>query len=312
MKSASNALLKQRRRASLLVACLVLIWGCNWPVNKVVLSHISPLWFACLRVAMGSVSLFLVQAFRTEGVKLPARADLPVVLSIGLVQVAAVMALVQLGLANVPAGRSAILSYTTPVWVVPGAILILGERLRLAKSIALLLGLAGVAVMFNPAAFDWSDHTAVVGNGYLLAAAALWAGSIIHVRAHRWQGTPLTLAPWQMLIGLIPLFALAWSVEGPPPHVSFSLGTLVLAIYSGPLITAFPFWALVTVSRTLPAVTTSLTLLLVPMIGLLSSVIFLTEQINATLIVGPLLILGAVAAVSVADAKEAGQQLFDR
>jgi drug/metabolite transporter (DMT)-like permease len=312
MKSASITLSKQRRHASLLVACLVLIWGCNWPVNKVVLSHISPLWFACLRVAMGSISLFLVQAFRTEGVKLPARADLPVVLSIGLVQVAAVMALVQLGLANVPAGRSAILSYTTPVWVVPGAILILGERLRLAKSIALLLGLAGVAVMFNPAAFDWSDHTAVVGNGYLLAAAALWAGSIIHVRAHRWQGTPLILAPWQMLIGLIPLFALAWSVEGPPPHVSFSLGTLVLAIYSGPLITAFPFWALVTVSRTLPAVTTSLTLLLVPMIGLLSSVIFLTEQINATLIVGPLLILGAVAAVSVADAKEAGQQLFDR
>lgn len=312
MKSASNALLKQRRRASLLVACLVLIWGCNWPVNKVVLSHISPLWFACLRVAMGSVSLFLVQAFRTEGVKLPARADLPVVLSIGLVQVAAVMALVQLGLANVPAGRSAILSYTTPVWVVPGAILILGERLRLAKSIALLLGLAGVAVMFNPAAFDWSDHTAVVGNGYLLAAAALWAGSIIHVRAHHWQGTPLTLAPWQMLIGLIPLFALAWSVEGPPPHVSFSLGTLVLAIYSGPLITAFPFWALVTVSRTLPAVTTSLTLLLVPVIGLLSSVIFLTEQINATLIVGLLLIVSAITAVSVADVKETGQQLFDR
>jgi drug/metabolite transporter (DMT)-like permease len=312
MKSASNALLKQRRRASLLVACLVLIWGCNWPVNKVVLSHISPLWFACLRVAMGSVSLFLVQAFRTEGVKLPARADLPVVLSIGLVQVAAVMALVQLGLANVPAGRSAILSYTTPVWVVPGAILILGERLRLAKLIALLLGLAGVAVMFNPAAFDWSDHTAVVGNGYLLAAAALWAGSIIHVRAHRWQGTPLTLAPWQMLIGLIPLFALAWSVEGPPPHVSFSLGTLVLAIYSGPLITAFPFWALVTVSRTLPVVTTSLTLLLVPVIGLLSSVIFLTEQINATLIVGLLLIVSAITAVSVADVKETGPRLFDR
>jgi drug/metabolite transporter (DMT)-like permease len=312
MKSASNALLKQRRRASLLVACLVLIWGCNWPVNKVVLSHISPLWFACLRVAMGSVSLFLVQVFRTEGVKLPARADLPVVLSIGLVQVAAVMALVQLGLANVPAGRSAILSYTTPVWVVPGAILILGERLRLAKLIALLLGLAGVAVMFNPAAFDWSDHTAVVGNRYLLAAAALWAGSIIHVRAHRWQGTPLTLAPWQMLIGLIPLFALAWSVEGPPPHVSFSLGTLVLAIYSGPLITAFPFWALVTVSRTLPAVTTSLTLLLVPVIGLLSSVIFLTEQINATLIVGLLLIVSAITAVSVADVKETGPQLFDR
>ena len=73
---------------------------------------------------MGSISLFLVQAFRTDGIELPARADLPIVFSIGLVQVAAVMALVQLGLANVPAGRSAILSYTTPLWVVPGAMLI--------------------------------------------------------------------------------------------------------------------------------------------------------------------------------------------
>jgi drug/metabolite transporter (DMT)-like permease len=87
---------------------------------------------------------------------------------------------------------------------------------------------------------------------------------------------------------------------------------LVLAIYSGPLITAFPFWALVTVSRTLPVVTTSLTLLLVPVIGLLSSVIFLTEQINATLIVGLLLIVSAITAVSVADVKETGPQLFDR
>jgi drug/metabolite transporter (DMT)-like permease len=294
-----------RRRASVLVACLVLIWGCNWPVNKIVLNHISPLWFACLRVAMGSISLFLVQAFRTEAIKLPARADLPVVLSVGLVQVAAVMGLVQLGLANVPAGRSAILSYTTPLWVVPGAILILGERLRLVKSMALLLGLAGVAVMFNPAAFDWSDHNAIVGNAYLLAAAALWAGSIIHVRAHRWHGTPLTLAPWQMLIGLIPLFVLAWSIEGRPPRPSFSLGTLVLAIYSGPLITALPFWALVTVSRILPAVTTSLTLLLVPVIGLLSSTVFLSERMNATMIVGLLLIISAIAAVSLADAKEA-------
>lgn len=296
----------QARHASVLLGCLVLIWGCNWPVNKVVLTHISPLWFACLRMAMGSISLSLVQAFRTEGIKLPARADLPIVFSIGLVQMAAMMALVQLGLANVPAGRSAILSYTMPLWVVPGAILILGERLRLAKITALLLGLAGVGVMFNPVGFDWSDHRAVVGNGYLLAAAALWAAMIIHVRSHRWVGTPLTLAPSQMLIGLISLFPLAWSVEGPPPHLSFSLGALALAIYTGPLITAFPFWAFVTVARSFPALTTSLVLLLVPVIGVLSSVVFLSEQMNATSVVGLLLIVSAVGAVSLADARESG------
>jgi drug/metabolite transporter (DMT)-like permease len=224
MEMARGAQATQRRHAMVLVGFLVLIWGCNWPANKIILIYISPLWFACLRLALGAVSLFLVQAFRADGIKLPARADLPIVFSIGLVQMAAMLALINLGLANVPAGRSAILCYTTPLWVVPGAILILGERLRLGKAIALLLGLAGVAFMFNPLGFDWSDRKAIIGNGFLLAAAAVWAATIIHVRTHRWLGSPLALAPWQMLIGTIPLFALAWSVEGPPPHLSFFLG----------------------------------------------------------------------------------------
>jgi drug/metabolite transporter (DMT)-like permease len=301
-----------RQHAHLLVACLVVVWGCNWPINKVVLNHIPPLWFACLRVGTGGLTFLLVQALGTKGIKLPARSDWAVVVSIGLFQVAAVMGLVQLGLANVPAGRSAILSCTTPIWVLPGSIMILGERPRVFKLIGLLLGVLGVAVMFNPLAFDWRDHSALIGNLYLVAAAAVWAGAIIHVRAHRWTDTPWALAPWQMFVGLGPLIALAWLVEGRPPMLTTSLKTIVLVVYSGPLITAFPFWALITVSKNLPALTTSLTLLLVPVIGLLSSVLFLSEQVDLSLIVGLILIVGAVALVNLAEAQKAGGRRQER
>jgi drug/metabolite transporter (DMT)-like permease len=304
MKSASSTQ-SMRRHAHLLVACLVVVWGCNWPINKIVLNHIPPLWFACLRVGTGGLTFFVMQAFGTKGIKLPARSDWAVVVSIGLCQVAAVMGLVQLGLANVPAGRSAILSYTTPLWVLPGSIMILGERPGLSKLTGLLLGIIGVAVMFSPFSFDLSDHSALIGNFYLMAAAALWAGAIIHVRAHRWTDTPWALAPWQMLVGLGPLVALAWLVEGRPPMLTASLETIILVVYSGPLITAFPFWALITVSKNLPALTTSLTLLLVPVIGLLSSVLFLSEQVDVSLIVGLILIVGAVGLVNLADAERA-------
>jgi drug/metabolite transporter (DMT)-like permease len=301
MDSASSAQSMQRH-ARLLIACLVVVWGCNWPINKIVLNHIPPLWFACLRVATGGLAFFLVQAFGARRIRLPARSDWAVVISIGLFQVAAVMGLVQVALANVSAGRSAILSYTTPLWVLPGSILILGERPRAFKLIGLLLGVVGVAVMFNPLSFNWNDRSALIGNLYLVIAAALWAGVIIHVKAHRWTDTPWTLAPWQMLVGLGPLVALAWFVEGPPPVPRISLGTIVFVIYSGPLITAFPFWALITVSKNLPALTTSLTLLLVPVIGLLSSSVFLSEQVDVSSIIGLVLIVGAVALVNLADA----------
>jgi drug/metabolite transporter (DMT)-like permease len=287
-----------------LVGGLVLVWGCNWPAMKIVLAYVTPLWFAVLRMAMGTLSLFLVTVVWVGRVKLPDRADLPVVLSVGLLQMAGFLALVNLALMNVPAGRSAILAYTTPLWVLPGAIFILGERLSRAKSLALLLGLAGVAFMFNPAGFDWSDSKALAGNAYLLVGAALWAVAIIHVRKHRWVGSPLTLAPWQMLTGLVPLTILAWQIEGPPPPVSHPASAIALALYSGPLVTAFPFWAAVTAARILPAVTVSLTLLLVPVIGLLSSALVLHERLSATTVTGLLLIVSGIAAVNFANARE--------
>jgi drug/metabolite transporter (DMT)-like permease len=140
----------QRRAAIVLLVFLVLMWGCNWPINKTILSYISPLWYACMRLGLGALSLFLAQAFLRVHIKPPSRMDIPIVLSVGIVQMAAVIALMTFGLSIVPAGRSSILSYTMPLWAVPGAILFLGERLQFGKAAALVLGMAGVAFMFNP------------------------------------------------------------------------------------------------------------------------------------------------------------------
>jgi drug/metabolite transporter (DMT)-like permease len=107
-----------------------------------------------------------------------------------------------------------------------------------------------------------------------------------------------------MLIGLIPLSAVTLWIEGPPPQVSLTIKTVIVTLYSGPLITAFPFWAFVTVARRLPAITTSLTLLLVPVIGLLSSAILLNEPIDRSSVVGLLLIMSAIATVNLADVRE--------
>jgi drug/metabolite transporter (DMT)-like permease len=113
----------QRRAAIVLLTFLVLMWSCNLPINKTILTYGSPLWYACLRLGLGAFSLFLAQAFLREHIKPPSQVDIPIVLSVGVVQMAAVVALMTFGLSIVPAGRSSILSYTMPLWVVPGAIL---------------------------------------------------------------------------------------------------------------------------------------------------------------------------------------------
>jgi len=59
----------QQRAAIVLLTFLVLMWGCNWPINKTILTYVSPLWYACLRLGLGAFSLFLAQAFLRVHIK---------------------------------------------------------------------------------------------------------------------------------------------------------------------------------------------------------------------------------------------------
>jgi hypothetical protein len=47
----------QRRAAIVLLTFLVFMWGCNWPINKTILTYVSPLSYACLRLGLGAFSL---------------------------------------------------------------------------------------------------------------------------------------------------------------------------------------------------------------------------------------------------------------
>jgi drug/metabolite transporter (DMT)-like permease len=283
-------------RAAVLLAAVVVVWGANWPILKIGLAHIEPVWFGVLRLILGIATFAAVLAARGQ-LKPPPRADWPVVFSVGLLQMAVFMALINIALMWVPAGRSAILAYTTPLWVAPGAALYLGERLTPARLGGVALGLAGVAVLFNPLGFDWSDGHALLGNGLLLVAALAWAASILHVRGHVWTSAPLALAPWQMLVGLGPLVALAITLEGAP-DIDWTPEFLWVAAYNGPLATAFAFWAAITVTRMLPAVTVSLAFLCVPAGGLVFSWLLLDEPFTVANLAGLALISAGVAVVA--------------
>lgn len=222
------------------------------------------------------------------------------VLGVGLLQMAGYLGLITFALRYVPAGRSAILAYTTPLWVMPLAVLLLGERLAGLRGLGLVLGLSGVAVLFNPLAFDWTDAEVVLGNGLLLLAALLWAVLIVYVRGHRWRGTPLSLAPWQFTVAALVLTPVALALEDPGQIVwNEALGWVLF--YNGPLATAFTFWALITVTRALPAITTSLGSLGVPVVGYLSSALVLGEPATASELLGLALIVGGLVCISLAD-----------
>ena len=250
---------------------------------------------------LGGLTMFAVAALAGQ-LRVPSRHDLPVVLSVGLLQMGAFMALVNWGLEFVGAGRAAILAYTTPIWVVPLSLLTLRERLPALKLLGLLLGLGGVAVLFNPLGFDWSDRHVLLGNGLLLLGALVWAVLIVQIRGHRWEGTPLSLAPWQFSVAMLALAPLALVVEHDEP-IRWSTELALVLAYNGPIATAFCFWAMISVTRALPAVSTSLGSLGVPVVGMMSAAWWLGEPLTPTNTGGLLLVLAGLGAVAMADTR---------
>jgi drug/metabolite transporter (DMT)-like permease len=149
-------------------------------------------------------------------------------------------------------------------------------------------------VLFNPLAFDWTQRAAVLGNLAILAAALLWAGSILHIRGHRWHSTPFDLLPWETLLATAILTPLAFLLAGKPVFaIDAPLGAMLL--YAGVPGTALAYWAVAMASRHLPAITTSLGLLATPVISIVVAAIWLQEMPTADVLGAMALILSGIA-----------------
>ena len=282
-----------RGAALSLFSVVILAWGFNWTVTKLLVESVPPLWLTAVRSAIALVVLFAMM-LATRDLRLPKRGDLAVVFNIALLHMTAFAALMAIGLQTVAAGRSIVLGFTTPLWVIPGAMLFLGERLTARRAVGVALGLAGLGLMFNPAAFDWSDRQALQGNGLLLLAAFCWAVSIVHIRKHVWVSTPYQLVFWEVLVATALLAFLAAVFEGSP-QIAWNVQVVLLFLYGGVFGVALAYWAMAMVNRSLPAVTTSLGVLATPVVGVLSSIVFLNEAIDLTLAAAMVLILGGIA-----------------
>jgi len=281
------------RGAAVLLAGVVLAWGTNWPVTKLIVHDVPPIWATAIRCMIAAATL--APMLWAQGVFIvPKRGDLPVVFCTSILHLTAFSALIAAGLQFVPAGRAIVLGYTTPLWVAIGAAMFLSEDITRWRALGIAFGLSGLAVIFNPQTLDWSDRNALFGSGLILLAAFCWAGNIVYVRAHKWISTPFQLVFWQVLLAAVLLSVTALIVEGVP-RIAWSWRLLSLLLFSGIICTAFADWAMSMVNRSLPAVTTSLWLLATPLLGIFSATLILKEPLEPSLFVAMTLIIGGIA-----------------
>jgi drug/metabolite transporter (DMT)-like permease len=105
---------------------------------------------------------------------------------------------------------------------------------------------------------------------------------------------------WQVLLAAGILSTVAMLIEGVP-RIAWTIHLVALLLFSALVCTALAHWAMAIVNRSLPAVTTSLGLLVTPVFGMISASVVLSERLEPVLILALALIVGGIALGTVGD-----------
>src|SRR5437762_7193386 len=268
-------------RALAPIAVLTLVWGCHWPILKIGVTDLAPLTFRALTLPFAAIGLLMVAQLSGDSIRIP-REWWSRVGVLALLNIALWNGFVLFGVQQLPAGRSAILAYTMPLWATLIATYVLDEPLGKRKLWGLVLGITGMAILIG-------DELRVIshapfGVAMIIAAAIAWAFGTVLLR--KWK-PPLpqnTLTGWMMIVGWLPIAILAPFFDSQ--SLADELGSLgargwFAVAYNIFLAGTVAHWAWFHLARTLPVAVSSLSSLPVPVVGVFSGMLVLGEKPGA-------------------------------
>jgi drug/metabolite transporter (DMT)-like permease len=281
------------RKQLLALVFLTLMWGFNWPMMKFSLREMSPLYFRALTMTAGA--FFLFGWYRAQGLRMvPQGREWRTVVTISIPNILGWHTLSILGVKELASGRAAILGFTMPIWTVLISVLFLGEKLT--RRVAFAAVSVGITVMLLAS----SEFTRITGSPrgvmWMVLAAICWAIGTIMVRRSVLTLPVETLTVWTMLVANVFLWAIAITLE-PWPTWHFS-GAMWLSLAYGAFINygfAQTLWA--SLARNLPASTSAMSVMAIPLVGTLSATFIVGEWPHWQDYVAILFVVAAMAAV---------------
>jgi drug/metabolite transporter (DMT)-like permease len=243
---------------------------------KVVMTEMAPLHFRVLCLIAGAAGLFAIAQANRLPIRVP-KGSWPRLVAIAAFNVAAWNVLAVYGVTFMESGRAAILAYTFPVWSVLLGVWFLREPLTGRRLAGVILGLLGMLLLLG-------EELQAVGRSptgalLLIASAISWAVSTAIMK--RWPvDLPTTsFTGWQMLIALVPVLSGAFFFEnGSFSPLGLTAWPLWGLIYNAIVSSIFCNWAWIKIATHAPISVSSLSTLMIPIVGVFSGMLVLGER----------------------------------
>lgn len=272
---------------------LALIWSTTWIFIKIGLDDLPPMAFAAARFIL-SIAIFGV-IVKIHNIPLPkTAAEWKLIALTGFLQFSLNYSMVFWSEQYITSGLAAVLQATITVFGLALAWIFLpDERITKQKIVAILIGIVGVAVIFNDqlrveSLMAFAGCVAIVIGAYCAAQAS------ILVKAKAAGIHPVSLAMFQMLCGLPAIIVYSLAREGNPLNFNWSLKAIVCVLYLAVLGSVAAFWLYYWLLIRIESTKAMMISLVTPLLAVVIGNLVLGETLPPLTFFGGLLIIASI------------------
>jgi len=261
------------RKDWLLLILLTVSWGFNWPIMKIAVRDFPPLTFRTVSMIGGLPAIWRAARMQGASLAIP-KGKLTDIIKLAIPNMLIWHFFIILGVKMLSSGRAAILGYTMPVWAVLSGVLFFGERPTRAAWVGIGCALAGALLLMSSEIEKLSGQP--LGSVLVLIAAAGWGYGTVLMKRTKIDMPTTSLTFWMLALTTLAMLIASYVRE----HAGWRMPTFTewgAILYNALIIFGFAHVVWFKLARTLPPVVSSLSVMMIPVLGVFSGAWMLNE-----------------------------------
>jgi drug/metabolite transporter (DMT)-like permease len=268
------------------------LWGASFPLLRIASPAFGPMALAGIRCVLASLVLALLMVLLRQ--RWPEKASWKSLAALALVTVVAPFVLFSWAALTLPAGYSAVLNATAPLFGVIAAAIVGDEALTRRRLFGCALGFFGVTLLVQLGPVE-ADLKVVLAALACTAASACYGVGAIFMKRSTTRHHPLAASA---VIHIAASLMLAVPIGVAVPQMQPSTGAWLAVALLGLVTSGFMYWISLRLMREIPASAATSSAFMIPLFGVTWGGMFLGEPVTVGMLPGSLLILLATALIT--------------
>ena len=283
----------------LMVLIVTVSWGMNYPVMKFVVNSYPPSAFRAFTFLIGCMALGSYAHLKGISIFVP-KHERKALFKFSLFNMVGWHLPMIYGVSLLNSGRAAIIGYTMPVWALLASAVLYREKITITALLGIALAMSAALLLAWGSAGQWGNHP--LGIAVMLVAAITWGVGNAMMKNSKLSISGITLTFWALFIAFV-FFVITTTIFEQDLWEWPNLMQWLAILYGGVITFAVSYVAWFHVARKLSAVSSGLSITLVPVFGVTGGALILGESVTLPDIIALVLILLSMLVVLFPDSK---------